>query len=41
MNEQLDYCEKINNFKEFTSIRDDDIALKYLMKNNWNLEVIY
>jgi hypothetical protein len=41
MNEELDYCDKINYFKELTSIQDDETALKYLMNNNWDLEVIY
>lgn len=40
MNDQIDYSHQINYFKELTSTQDDDTALKYLMKNEWDIEVI-
>jgi hypothetical protein len=40
MQQDVDYSLKIQNFKTFTETNDDDIAIKYLMENDWDEGVI-
>ena len=39
MKEEIDYSEQINYFKELTTVSDDEVALKYLLNNKWDIEV--
>jgi len=36
MNKEIDYTEKLLNFKMITETHNDDIALKYLQQNSWD-----
>jgi hypothetical protein len=38
MNDNV-YLKKIEEFKNFTRVNDDDLARNYLIKNDWNVEV--
>ncbi len=40
MNTDIDYTEKLLNFKTITETNDDEIALRYLQDNGWDEGVI-
>jgi hypothetical protein len=39
MSHNIDYSAKINSFKQLTNTTDDERALQYLMKYDWDVEV--